>query len=505
MKFRLAIPHNPVGRLPFTPFAIPALSLAAALTSPAAVLVTNVVDSGSWQSGTTWSSGSKPTTGDVVRIGDIAGGGLPSLTLSASESVLSLSATAATTLTGLGGLRTVTVGGGSSRFDQSLTLDSVRLETQLVAGSPAPEIRFEDGLSLANGAGIAAGTLGSTGQLRFSGLAAQSVTSSDSSGWITIGANGSLMKQGTSTLTIGSGVKFQSSGTLSISGTLELTGTGAQSSELQGGAVGFLATNSSLKNTGTANITGSFFVAYSIQTGFGRLDNLGTLTKSGVGTVFNANVPVNNSGTFRLSSGKVAFGSGGAYTQTGASSRFDFAGGTLELNNKQTMLFNGGEMVGSASAAQFTGALSAAQFNAGSALKPGPAGGGVGSIAFPEALNLAGASLWVDIASLGSYDQVSAKAVTLSSSPALNVNNTGGTYPINSLFTIINGTSLSGTFAGLPNNATLNSGGQMFRINYLGGSGDVTLTAVPETQYYAGAAALALLGFAAWRRQQKSA
>ncbi len=31
----------------------------------------------------------------------------------------------------------------------------------------------------------------------------------------------------------------------------------------------------------------------------------------------------------------------------------------------------------------------------------------------------------------------------------------------------------------------------------------VTLTAVPEPQFYAGAVALGLLGFTVWRRQQK--
>jgi hypothetical protein len=88
-------------------------------------------------------------------------------------------------------------------------------------------------------------------------------------------------------------------------------------------------------------------------------------------------------------------------------------------------------------------------------------------------------------------------AVTLGAT--LTVNGTGAPFPTGRTYLIIanDGTDpIIGTFAGLPQGATIVSGGQTFIISYTGGTGnDVILTAIdPIAAPALGPAALLALG-----------
>ena len=79
-----------------------------------------------------------------------------------------------------------------------------------------------------------------------------------------------------------------------------------------------------------------------------------------------------------------------------------------------------------------------------------------------------------------SYDQVvSSGAVNLSASPTLNIS-VGYTPFINDSYTILTGTSITGTFAGKSDGSTFVVDGQKFRINYnpSGAPTSVVLTAL---------------------------
>ena len=128
----------------------------------------------------------------------------------------------------------------------------------------------------------------------------------------------------------------------------------------------------------------------------------------------------------------------------------------------------------------------------------------MGTLNLPATLNLSGGTLSLNITGDASADRVNAGAsslITLGGTAGLSV--TSSDVTDGTVFTILSGGSLSGTFAGLADGASVNGGGQAYTINYSGGN--VTLTAVPEPEFYAGAMALGLLGFAVWRRQQKAA
>jgi hypothetical protein len=71
---------------------------------------------------------------------------------------------------------------------------------------------------------------------------------------------------------------------------------------------------------------------------------------------------------------------------------------------------------------------------------------------------------------------------------ALSVSLPAGSFPVGAVFTIVDKTSpgaVTGTFDGLPEGATVASGGSQLRISYVGGDGnDVTLTLVTSIRKY---------------------
>jgi autotransporter-associated beta strand protein len=89
----------------------------------------------------------------------------------------------------------------------------------------------------------------------------------------------------------------------------------------------------------------------------------------------------------------------------------------------------------------------------------------------------AGSAFDVTISSASTYSQLNGGTVVLTGGPTLNVTLADGFSPAaGTAFPVIPGT-VSGTFGGLPNGATVPAGGAAFRVNYA----SVTLTALAPT------------------------
>ncbi|MDO8348893.1 MAG: hypothetical protein Q7T30_01565 [Planctomycetota bacterium] len=224
-----------------------------------------------------------------------------------------------------------------------------------------------------------------------------------------------------------------------------------------------------------------------------------------------------NSGQYTHQSGNLSLTGAGSFTGSGGT--LSVTGGTFSLTGSGALTlgagvgstFSTGSTISSVSGASIANAgtlnLSGAVFSGAGALALSNTGTlNVGttdsSLTAGSTLGLTGGTFGVNItgdATAGSITTTG--AITLSSAPTLAVTSVDVTD--GSIFTILSGGSLSGTFSGLADNATFMAGAQQYQINYSGTS--ATLTAVPEPQHFAAAVGLGLLGFTMWRRQQKRA
>ena len=84
----------------------------------------------------------------------------------------------------------------------------------------------------------------------------------------------------------------------------------------------------------------------------------------------------------------------------------------------------------------------------------------------------------------GEADKVIAKRVTINGAQFAFTDLGNGTFPVGTVFTIIDNTAssapIASTFINLANNAIFSSNGNNFQASYSGGTGnDLTLTVVP--------------------------
>ncbi|WP_199237381.1 Ig-like domain-containing protein, partial [Azospirillum sp. TSH64] len=313
----------------------------------------------------------------------------------------------------------------------------------------------------------------------------ETIGSLSGSGTVAIGAN---------TLTTGvnnSSTTF--SGTLTGSGAFSLDGSGTMT--LSGSNSGGFSGEMRVRSGGTLSVAGDD----NLGTGTVTL-NGGTLTVTGAGTIDNAfdtgvngatidtGVAVTLSGAIGGNDGLTKTGSG-TLTLSGTSS---YAGpttvsvGTLLV----TGALGGTSAVSVASGATLggTGSIFAASSSntltvaSGATLAPGIAGtnNGVGSLTVNGNLSLSG-TLAVEIAGTTTagtdYDQVIVSGgVTLSSgSSAITVTRVNGFAATNASYRVIDQTgagTLSNTLSGLAQGATMTSNGDLYTVDYAGGTGN---------------------------------
>lgn len=475
-------------------FTIPVLCLASALTASAAGTASFNVASGAWETAGSWTTSNgatlPPASADSVSFARVGGS---SVSLAGDYSVAGFSLSTSTILTGSSSLRTLTVTAGTGFITQSLTLDQAKLAR--TGGS----FTLTSGLTLQNGGVFEiASTLGLTS------AAAIGISSGGGSGnAFSILSGTTTLSGGDQTFTVGSGIAFSSSGTLNLNrGTFETQST---SGSLAGTVSYVSASSGAFKNTGTLAL-GALTVNGSTGGGTDVFENSGTMN-AGAGGAVNFNQPTAGTYTIRNSGGGTFNLNGGntvtmaqPFVQTGAST-LNFNSPTLVLNN--SMSIDAGTVIGSLASANSSG-TGDATFASGSTLSPGASGAGnVGTIVFPDALTLSsGATLTIDVNSNVSADKVQSKgAATITGSSLVvrkNASITDGT-----VFTILSGSSVLGTFSGLAEGATV---GSSFVINYgTVQANAVTLTAVPEPGFYACTFGLGLAGFAVWRSNRRRA
>ncbi|MFA6286021.1 MAG: autotransporter-associated beta strand repeat-containing protein [Opitutaceae bacterium] len=262
--------------------------------------------------------------------------------------------------------------------------------------------------------------------------------------------------------------------------------------------------------TGTLSIDNTVAIAYG-TTNQARVLTLGG-TNTGANT-FSKVLANNTQATSLVKAGAGKWVLGGTNTYTGATT---VNLGTLLVNGSiaSAVTVNAGTFGGSGSSTKAvtvgTGSGSGAVF--------APGNGAVGTFTTTGAVSLlADATYALEFnSSTASFDKIVASGLTLASGAQLTLNDlgvstalTGGTQ-----YTIFDGTSASvtGTFFGLADGATISNGVNSFTINYNVGADfkDIVLTvaAIPEPSTYALLGALGCLAYAALcrpgRRQGRS-
>nr|WP_162488207.1 ELWxxDGT repeat protein [Azospirillum lipoferum] len=391
------------------------------------------------------SSGSTSFSGVLSGTGGLTKSGAGSLTLSGANTY-----TGATTVSG----GTLTVSGVSVIADGS----AVTVASGATLSVPDTETV---GSIAGAGAIVLGGTLTAGGNN----------TSTEFSGVISGSGGGSLVKQGSGTLTL-SGTNTHNGGTSIFAGTIiaaSTGGLGASGVDLAAGTTLSFAVTGSFGNyiqlSGAATIdVGSGYTATLSNTIDGSFD----LTKSGAGTL-----TLSGSSTY---SGSTTV-SAGTVLVTGA------------LGDTSGVTVASGATLGGTGSIFASGSSNTLTVASGATLAPGVAGtnNGIGSLTVNGNLSMSG-TLAVEIAgtTAGSgYDQVIVSGgVTLASgSSAVTVARVNSFAAVNAAtYTVVNQTgsgAVSNTLSGLAQGDTLSTNGDLYTVDYVGGTGnDLVVTAL---------------------------
>lgn len=204
-------------------------------------------------------------------------------------------------------------------------------------------------------------------------------------------------------------------------------------------------------------------------------------------TTLNASSNTTFSGELEFSSGTSTLVKNGSGTLTlngtvtvpgGADALFRVEGGTAVISNNYAGMPT---RVNSSAILKGTGSTGATLVNSGAVLAVGTS---PGCMTF-DSLNLSAGSTYqqeiTGTTACSQYDKANVNGAVNLGDATLQVSQLAGFNPAQNLvFTIIDGTSLTGTFAGLANGAVFAVYGVNYRINYYA-SGEVTLTVVSTT------------------------
>ena len=467
-------------------FLIPALCLASALAVRGASIYWDggaggAGGGGNWGTAVNWTTStisnvdpaSPPSTGSDTAVFRSVANNV--VTVDANYSLQGMqvqsSTSVSTVLNSSGGTKTISVAGGATQILQNTTLNGIILnktsgQTFDLSGNL---LTFK----LNNGSQWNVNATGGTRNGFISAATNRLVTADSGSGSMSVGAGSILVVgSGEKVITIDSPITFSSQGTVKLSGgQLLLGGSSTLSGALDVDAGTTLT--ASLKNQGTLTANSLTVTKSGSTSGATSFENAGTMTAN--------NLSISSAGS----------GSTLAFKNSGT---LNFAG-TLALNVPLTM--TAGSIGGVTTSASGTGSVSIS----GGSL--GPAGGNVGELKLPGALSFSGGGYSVNITYSGGADKVSTPGAISLGAGLASLSVTSENVAEGTVFTILQGGSLTGTFAGLADGATISGGAQSYTVNYTGTG--VNLTAVPEPAFYAGAVGLGLLGFTVWRRQQKRA
>ncbi|MBP2230998.1 autotransporter-associated beta strand protein [Azospirillum agricola] len=289
-------------------------------------------------------------------------------------------------------------------------------------------------------------------------------TSNEVSG--VISGSGSLITEGTGTLTLSGANTYTGTTTVQYGGTLVVAGDG----NLGGGTLTL--------NGGTLTVTGAGTIDNGIVIGSqdATVNTSAAVTLSGV--ISGNNLTKTGSGTLTLSN---------ANTYTGSTT---VSAGTLLLTGS---LGNGAVSVASGATLGGTGTIGGnVTVASGATLAPGVAGSsnGIGTLSVGGNLTMNGI-LAIELAGASSYDKVSVSGtVTINGSSSgttgnnfISVTRVNGYAATNTTYAVINNTGsspISTTFPSLAEGGTLTTNGDLYTVSYAAGTGsdDLVLTAV---------------------------
>ena len=263
------------------------------------------------------------------------------------------------------------------------------------------------------------------------------------------------------------------------------------------GAGGILVTSAVGNNLST--ITGGDVMGSTIGKDLVVIQN-----NTGNGLTIASNIVNNGTATSLTKSGAGLLTLSGTNTYTGSTY---VNAGTLSVIGS---LSSGSVGVSSGATLRGTGSIGGATTLAsGSTLAAGVNASTIGSLTFTSTLDVTAATVSLKLNSTsGTFDSFIANGLTLGGATLSLVDLGSGVWTGASSFTILNntsGNSVSGTFFGLTEGASLTVGSNNFTVSYLGGTGnDITLTvsAVPEPATYAALFGTLVLGVTVMHRRR---
>jgi autotransporter-associated beta strand protein len=417
-------------------------------------------------SGTSGMSGTggltKSGTGILTLSGTTANTYTGLTTVTAGE--LDLGKTANVNAIGSGGL---TITGGTVKYTGTSTDEIANTANVTISGGTLDLNNHADTIGSLT---FNSGTLTSTGGTQILTLAGSTATTLQMQGAATIPTSVNIAFSSTTTTGVGMTFDASANGTATINGNINLNSTATTG-----------ITRTFTINDGSAVTDTSITGVISNTTATG-------LTKAGAGTL-------------ALS---------GANTYTGTTT---VNAGTLLANNATASTGTGAVIVNNSGTLGGTGTISGTvNVNAGAIINPGPKGtdgtsASVGTLTTGALTLVSTATFHGDAfgTATTAWDKLVVNgAAALGSATATFqlIIASGLTFTPNTVYTLIDANTITGTFAGIADNSLQTFSGYEFIAHYnMGGDGNFELTAVPEpSTWVAGALALAAIGYTQRRR-----
>ena len=496
---------------------------------------TTIANAIALSSGSTISNAAAATLSGVLSgSGTLTKAGAGTLTLSGTNTHTGAVTVSAGTLAAAGGSAigdasavtvssgaTLSLGSGNETIGSLAGAGNVVLSYRLTAGGNNSDTTFSGIISSTNTSGL---TKTGTGTLTLSGANSYTGSTTVSAGTLAVSGSGTVGSG--SAVTVDSGATLSSSaatlslgslagaGTVSIGANTLYAGSNNTSTSFTGtfsgsgafyklgtGTLTLSGTNSS-SFTGTMTVRdgGTLSVAGDANLGAGTVTlNGGTLTVTGAGTIDNAfdtgvngatidtGVAVTLSGAIGGSDGLTKTGTGtltlsGTNTYSGPTT---VSAGTLlvtgALDGTSGVSVASGATLGGTGSLFATGSSSTLTVASGATLAPGVAGtnNGIGSLTVNGNLSLSG-TLAVEIAGTTAgtgYDQVIVSGgVTLASgASAVTVSRVNGYAAANATYRVVDSQgpgAITSTLSGLAQGDTMTSNGDLYTVDYVGGTGN---------------------------------